>query len=394
MATAKKYRDAPRGSSQYRGLSLVHQSGVRQGCFHVQQIVDGENVAGGLWVDERMAALASDRLRLHFGLEPWNFPGVARQAGAASPETLKEEAASAFFSVRHDGSRFRGCFREHKGQWRALGWFEEEMVFLGNYNHEDDAALAYDRAARHFGVMENVNFECDIEPHSPFELRKRAEKIRRKPHGSTGMEKDPASGRWRASVVVSRGKSFRLLDVGTWDREIEAARARDRAALHYAGKNAQLNLERERKKLIPSRAAELRKEADAQMKRSMTKARRWMDGRHEYICYLGKVRSIPGWGKELGLSHQGMRLRIAQGLSIEEVVSCPRKPARRPSKFYRYRGRSQSIADWSQEVGLSGAVLYSRVTDLGWSFAKAVETPLRKKAKAGKSRRSGKANKR
>lgn len=42
-----------------------------------------------------------------------------------------------------------------------------------------------------------------------------------------------------------------------------------------------------------------------------------------------------------------------------------------------YNGKTQSIGDWSREVGIDGRTLWSRLT-YGWSEEKALTTPIRK----------------
>lgn len=50
---------------------------------------------------------------------------------------------------------------------------------------------------------------------------------------------------------------------------------------------------------------------------------------------------------------------------------------RENSRHITYDNRTQSIAQWAREVGLSRGVLYNRILILGWDVKRALETPAR-----------------
>lgn len=67
--------------------------------------------------------------------------------------------------ARRNGStsRYKGV-SGGKGRWRALFCFNKRTVCLGTFPREEDAAHAYDEAARqHFGSFACVNFPRDGE---------------------------------------------------------------------------------------------------------------------------------------------------------------------------------------------------------------------------------------
>ncbi len=369
----KRAINGPRGSSDYYGLSRL-DNGFRSGHFRAQQTLGGQLYRAGIWPTERDAAIAVDRVRLYLGLDPVNLPNQATLAGPASPEELRQRASE---KCQQQGSRFKGVLPGvRRKRWRAVVWVDGEMVSLGAYDRDDDAALAYDRGALYFSREAALNIpDAGTEPWSPEALRAWSERLRSNPNEYSGVEKDTETGRWRASAVVQRGKSFKLLDVGTWDTPVEAARARDRAVLHYVGDHADLNLPKERRKLAPANAARLKREARLQETQSMSKARIWHNGTHQYVCYGGKTMTLSGWAAELGISPQGIRERIASGLSLEAAVSrAPR--ARVEPKLYGYKGRSLTLSEWARKLGLRRALLYARIHTLGWSFSKAASTPV------------------
>ncbi len=72
-------------------------------------------------------------------------------------------------SGRVCSSRYKGvCWSERKQRWRAYIRFENKQQYLGKFELEDDAALAYDEAARElFGVHARLNLPGRGEPINP-----------------------------------------------------------------------------------------------------------------------------------------------------------------------------------------------------------------------------------
>jgi hypothetical protein len=67
-------------SSRYQGVTPT-----RHGTFEVRLSLRSRHVFVGTWPTERSAAIALDRLVLHFGLgQPLNFPRRSRELGPLS----------------------------------------------------------------------------------------------------------------------------------------------------------------------------------------------------------------------------------------------------------------------------------------------------------------------
>lgn len=59
---------------------------------------------------------------------------------------------------KNGSSQFKGVHKHHT-KWRAKITINHEIIFLGRFSEERDAAIAYDKAARkHFGEYACVNF--------------------------------------------------------------------------------------------------------------------------------------------------------------------------------------------------------------------------------------------
>jgi len=48
---------------------------------------------------------------------------------------------------------------------------------------------------------------------------------------------------------------------------------------------------------------------------------------------------------------------------------------RRSTRFITYNGKTQSLAQWSREMGLSGPLIRQRIDLYGWSIEEALTTP-------------------
>jgi AP2-like factor (euAP2 lineage) len=120
----------------------------------------------GYWETERAAAIAVDRARLFYaggketGRARLNFPKLSHRLVPADAATLRAEARAAFKA--RTTSRFRGVSRNSRtGRWVAAIMVNRKYMYLGNFDDEVEAALAYDRAAeRLLGDRAKLNFQA------------------------------------------------------------------------------------------------------------------------------------------------------------------------------------------------------------------------------------------
>jgi hypothetical protein len=130
-----------------------------------------------------------------------------------------------------------------KGRWKARIQKDGSAYSLGCYDEPEAAALAYNLAAKRlFGEYARLN---DVD-HPDREAIARQVEARLLPRNSRPFIPKARShyrgvywerGRWRAKI----GVDCRLLHLGYFTDEIEAAKAYDRAALLWHGERAQLN---------------------------------------------------------------------------------------------------------------------------------------------------------
>jgi hypothetical protein len=113
-----------------------------------------------------------------------------------------------------------------RSKWAASLTYAGKRHHLGSFKDEEEAARAYDGAARaHHGEKAQLNFPAE------------GESGHRKSSKYRGVNWKKSNSKWVA-VIRNDGKQHHL---GCFDDEEEAARAYDRAARTHHGEKAQLN---------------------------------------------------------------------------------------------------------------------------------------------------------
>lgn len=264
---------------QYHGVT------ERQGAFHVGLCVEGKLHRGGLWPTAQMAALARDRLVLSLGLDlPLHFPSESRRLGAATAAELLREARAVRKTARGN-SRYAGVFRlSDSTTWRVRTGTHGQYV--GGFDKEEEAAIAYDRVARYRGIHSKFwNFpERELEPISPEGLLAEMQQRMRRTRNYLGVV--PLRGRFQASVSVGGSG----ISAGTWDTERQAALARDRAALSLGVPVRYLNLPEEALAAGPATPGALQREALLQRRTTRHTSRflgvHWVTGSQRWMAFV------------------------------------------------------------------------------------------------------------
>jgi hypothetical protein len=214
----KQGKGVERQTSTYRGVSWNKRD--NKWAAYIRS--NGKNRSLGYFEDEEEAARAYDRAaRAQHGEKALlNFPTKKEQAAG-------EAKQQQWIKCRETGSKYRGVYwQKSQNIWKANITFDGKQHHLGCFEDEQEAARAYDRAARaQHGENAQLNFPAEGESGS------------RKSSKYRGVSWLKSRNKWKV-VIRCDGKQHYL---GYFEDEEKAAKAYDRASRAHKGEKAQLN---------------------------------------------------------------------------------------------------------------------------------------------------------
>jgi hypothetical protein len=96
------------------------------------------------------------------------------------------------------------------------------------------------------------------------------------------------------------------------------------------------------------------------------------------VTYRGETRPLIEWADILGLKQSTLRCRLDDyNWDVEKAFSEPTGKHRHRAAI-EYRGKTQSLREWSKELGIPYKALHARLFSRGWDIDKAFNQTLRR----------------
>ncbi len=93
--------------------------------------------------------------------------------------------------------------------------------------------------------------------------------------------------------------------------------------------------------------------------------------------YLGRTKTIVEWGEILGLGQSMLRVRLeVLGWSVKRAFTTPAQSRETPKKHtYTIEGKTLTLKEWAKVTGINYRTLLNRINQLGWSPKRAITSP-------------------
>jgi hypothetical protein len=98
--------------------------------------------------------------------------------------------------------------------------------------------------------------------------------------------------------------------------------------------------------------------------------------RNRRLTFKGETMLLIEWERRTGLNGATIQSRIDAGMSVEDALTLPPNPlGQRIPRMLTHDGRTQRMAQWARELGISSDTLRRRLV-LGWTLERAMLLPV------------------
>lgn len=85
------------------------------------------------------------------------------------------------------------------------------------------------------------------------------------------------------------------------------------------------------------------------------------------ISFNGRTMTLKAWADEFGIQDRTLGNRLARGWSVEKALTTPLIVNSEKGKLFSFGGKTQSLKQWSEDLGVKLATLYKRLNK-GWDI--------------------------
>jgi len=92
---------------------------------------------------------------------------------------------------------------------------------------------------------------------------------------------------------------------------------------------------------------------------------------NHFVTFKGKTQCLAAWAEELGINRATLQTRIVRECwSVEKALTTP--PRKQCQRLITFRGKTQTLTAWAKELKLTYSWLHYRLHQRGWSVEKAL----------------------
>lgn len=102
-------------------------------------------------------------------------------------------------------------------------------------------------------------------------------------------------------------------------------------------------------------------------------------GMPKRYTHAGRTLTLRQWANELGVRYATLSYRLTRGLPLEQALTPKKLKVRRDTKRYTVNGITKTLPEWAEHIGITYSALAQRLTR--HTLAEAIAIPPRRVAR-------------